>query len=99
MKNISSLYGGAVTTNNKNFSKYSNKEENKLDNFYIIPLIKQILIFFILKLMSVKILYNFFFINIIRYVHKKNIESIHQLFQINNQCGIYNNAKYNTIFL
>ena len=80
MKNISSLYGGAVTTNNKNFSKYSNKEENKLDNFYIIPLIKQILIFFILKLMSVKILYNFFFIHIIRYVHKKNIELILQIF-------------------
>ena len=30
--------------------------------------------------MSVKILYNFFFINIIRYVHKKNIESILQIF-------------------
>ena len=33
MKNISSLYGGAITTNNKDFIKFYNKEYEKLKNF------------------------------------------------------------------
>jgi len=80
MKNISSLYGGAVSTNEKNFIKYCFEEESKMDNFHLGVLSKQILIFFILKLMSIKILYNYFFVNIIRYVHKNDIKSILQLF-------------------
>ena len=80
MKNISSLYGGAVTSNQKNFIKYCSAEDIKMNNFYLITLIKQILIFIILKIMSIKILYKYFFAHIIRYVHKNNIKFILQLF-------------------
>lgn len=80
MKNISSLYGGAVATNDKNFFNFFKKEEKKLKSFLIKPLLKQILIFFILKLMSIRILFKIIFIYIIKYAHAKNIKFILQIF-------------------
>ena len=80
MKNISSLYGGAVSTNEKNFINYCQKEDSKMSQFNLGVLLKQILIFMILKLMSLRFLYRYFFVYIIRYVHKNNIKSILQLF-------------------
>ena len=47
MKNISSLYGGAMSTNNRDFEKFYIEEEKKLKNFPVFSLLKQILIFFI----------------------------------------------------
>ena len=43
MKNISSFYGGAISTNNKEFKDFM-KEYNKLINFPKILLIKQLFI-------------------------------------------------------
>ena len=80
MKNISSLYGGAVTTNNKDFIKFYEKEYEKLNEFSMIPLIKQILIYLTLKLMSQNFLYKFIFIYIIRFAHFNNIKSILKIF-------------------
>ena len=80
MKNISSFYGGAASTNNINFVKFYNKEETKLSNFFYLPLIKQVTIYFILKLMSYDFLYKNFFFHIIKYAHKHNIESVLYLF-------------------
>ncbi len=80
MKNISSLYGGAVSTQDKNFIKYCMSENAKMKKFYSFVLFKQILIFFILKIMSLKILYRYLFIYIIRFVHKNEIQSILKLF-------------------
>ena len=80
MKNISSFYGGAASTNNLDFIKYYNKEEIKLNNFFYIPLIKQVIIYFILKLMSFNFLYKYLFIYIIKFSHKYNIKFILYLF-------------------
>ena len=80
MKNISSFFGGAASTNNKEFIEYYKKENKKLDEFFSLPLIKQISIFVILKLMSINFLYKIFFIHIIQYSYYKNIKSILQLF-------------------
>jgi len=80
MKNISSFYGGAASTNNLDFIKYYNKEEIKLNNFFYIPLIKQVIIYFILKLMSFNFLYKYLFVHIIKFSHKYNIKFILYLF-------------------
>lgn len=80
MKNISSFFGGAASTNNKEFFEYCKIENKRLNKFFSLPLIKQIGIFIILKLMSIKFLYKNFFIYIIQYSHYKNIKPILQLF-------------------
>ena len=80
MKNISSLYGGAVSTRNKNFIKYCSDENNKMQKFYSSILLKQIIIFFILKIMSLKILYKNVFIHIIKFAHKYEVKSFLKLF-------------------
>ena len=46
MKNISSFYGGAISTNNKEFKNFYDKEYEKLKNFPKLSLAKQILIFY-----------------------------------------------------
>ena len=80
MKNISSFYGGAASTNNKDFIEFYNYEENKLSNFFYLPLIKQIGIYFVLKFMSLNLLYKSIFIHIISFSHKKKIKPIQHLF-------------------
>ena len=80
MKNISSLYGGAVSTNDKNFVKFYEKEYNQLNKFSIFPLVKQTLIYFILKIMSQNYLYRFIFIHVIKFAHFNNIKSILKIF-------------------
>ena len=62
MKNISSFYGGAASTNDMKFKKFCIEQEKNLDTFFIFPLLKQVTIFFILKIMSIKYLYKYIFI-------------------------------------
>ena len=80
MKNISALYGGAVASNFNNFHIYLNKESIKLQSFNNILLFKQIIIFFILKIMSIKFLYKYFFFNIIKNSHINNTSPLLKLF-------------------
>ena len=80
MKNISSLYGGAISTNDKKFIDFFKKETAQLKNFSNFVLIKQIVIFFILKLMSIKLLYKSLFRYIIEYSHKNKIQFILKIF-------------------
>ena len=80
MKNISSFYGGAATTNDQNFLKFYNQEEKKLKNFFTIPLIKQTFIYFVLKIMSVDSLYKNFFIYLIKFAHKYQLNIFLRLF-------------------
>ena len=80
MKNISSFYGGAATTNDQNFLKFYNQEEKKLKNFFTLPLIKQTFIYFVLKIMSVDFLYKIFFIYLIRFAHKYQFNIFLRLF-------------------
>lgn len=69
MKNISSLYGGAVATNDSNFYKFYKKEIYKFSNFNFFVLSKQILIFFTLKIMSINLFYKSFFFHIVKKAH------------------------------
>ena len=80
MKNISSLFGGAVSSQDKNFIKYCKEENNKMKKFYGSILFKQIVIFFILKVMSLKILYKYLFLHMIKFVHKYEIRSVLRIF-------------------
>ncbi len=80
MKNISSFYGGAASTNDMKFKKFCIEQEKNLDTFFIFPLLKQITIFFILKIMSIKYLYKYIFSYIITIAHKYKISFLLFLF-------------------
>ena len=79
MKNISSFYGGACSTNNEDFDIFFKNEEKKLKIFLNVHLIKQISIYLILKLMSINLIYKNFFFHIIKYSHKFNLQTILRL--------------------
>ena len=76
MKNVSSLYGGAVTTNDYNFYKFYDQESKNLLDFNFLILFRQTLIFVILKVMSINILYKFIFFKIIKKAHKQQNDFI-----------------------
>ena len=80
MKNISSFYGGAVATSDKKFIKFYEEEYSKLDNFPKSSMMKQIIIYVILKVMSLRILYKTIFLHLIKFAHFKNIKTILKLF-------------------
>jgi len=80
MKNISALYGGAVTTNNSEFYHYASKKINSFNNFPTQLLFKQFIIFLILKILSVNFLYRAIFFKVIRFSHLYNIKSLLKLF-------------------
>ena len=80
MKNISALYGGAVTSNIKNFDLFSKKSISQFENFSKIILLKQITIFFILKILSFNLFYKHFFFKIIKYTYTNNVRFLLKLF-------------------
>tara|TARA_Y100000590_G_scaffold293875_1_gene331001 strand:- start:276 stop:1532 length:1257 start_codon:yes stop_codon:yes gene_type:complete len=80
MKNISGLYGGAITSNNKYFHEYSKNELLKYDSFPKLILLKQIFIFFILKILAVNLLYRYCFFKVIKYTHINNFSFLLKIF-------------------
>jgi len=72
MKNISGMYGGSVSTNDKNFINFSKNELIEYQKFPFLKYFKQCVIFFILKLLSLKYFYKLFFFRFLRRAHKKN---------------------------
>ena len=74
MKNISGLYGGAVTSNNKNFNSFSKEKILEFRTFPKIILYKQIIMFFVLKTLSINMLYKYLFFGIIKYVYINKID-------------------------
>ena len=80
MKNISALYGGAITSNNKDFDTYSRNEIHKFGTFPRLILLKQIFIFFILKILAINLFYKYFFFKIIKYTHIKNFNFLLKIF-------------------
>lgn len=80
MKHISAFFGGAVSTNDSDFYNFFLNETKNNKTFFKLKLFKQIFIFFILKIMSIKILYKLIFIHLIRVSHEYNIKSIMRLF-------------------
>ena len=75
MKNISAFFGGGVSTNDKKFIEFANKEIKFFKEFSKIILLKQVIIFFVLKALKLRILYKFFIL-IIKRAHKKKLSSI-----------------------
>ena len=74
MKNISALYGGGVSTNDIKFIKFCKTEILNYSNFPLFLYIKQNLIYFFLKIISVNFIYKKFFFKIVKYAHlKKNL--------------------------
>jgi len=80
MKNISALYGGAVTSNIKDFDFFSKKEIFKYTSFPKIILFKQIIVFFILKILSVNLFYKYVFFRIIKLAYVNNVRFLLKLF-------------------
>ena len=80
MKNISALFGGAVVTNNSQFYHYAKKKIYNFKKFPIELLLKQSIIFLVLKILSNKFLYKIIFFKIIKFSHLYNIKSFLKLF-------------------
>lgn len=80
MKNISALYGGGVSTNDNNFYNFAKKEIANFRNFSIYIYTRQMLIYVILKILSVNFIYKFFFFSIIKFAYKKNVKFLLQIF-------------------
>ena len=80
MKNISALYGGAVAYNFSDFHIYLEQELLKLKKFNKIIYFRQALIFFILKIMSINLLYKYFFLNIVKTAHIRNKNFLLKIF-------------------
>ncbi len=80
MKNISALFGGAVTTNNLEFYHYANRKMDSFNKFPIQLLFKQSIIFLILKILSIGFLYKIFFFRIIKIAHIYDIRFLLKLF-------------------
>ena len=73
MKNISAMYGGSVETNNKNFYEFATNQLKEFEKFPMMRFFMQSSIFLILKTLSIKIIYNLFFFNLIKLANKKII--------------------------
>ena len=72
MKNISAMFGGSVSTNDKNFVKFADKEMNDFKRFPLITYLKQCIIFLILKILKINFIYKLFFLNLIKYANKNH---------------------------
>jgi dTDP-4-amino-4,6-dideoxygalactose transaminase len=79
MKNICSLYGGYLGTNNKFIAKYINERIYKFQNFPNLVFLKKIFIYILFKILTTKLVYNFFFFYILKIGHKYNINCILKL--------------------
>ena len=80
MKNISALYGGGVASNIKDFNLYGKKQISTFANFPKLILLRQIFIFFILKVLAIGFLYKYFFFNIIKFAHTYKINFLLKIF-------------------
>ena len=80
MKNISALYGGGVSTNDKDFTNFAHKEISKYSNFPLFLIVKQSIIFILLKIFSVNLFYKIFFFKIIKFAHFKNNQFLLKIF-------------------
>lgn len=80
MKNISALYGGGISHNDKQFNFFFKNYQSSLNNFSNIILIKQAIVFLLLKVFSNNFIYRIFFFHIVKISHLKNIKLIIKMF-------------------
>ena len=72
MKNISAFFGGGVAANDKKFKISSESKIKKYKSFNNVELIKQVIIYFILKIFSIKLFYKHIFFKILKRAHISN---------------------------
>tara|TARA_B100001964_G_C14160648_1_gene566522 strand:+ start:19 stop:726 length:708 start_codon:yes stop_codon:yes gene_type:complete len=72
MKNISALYGGGISTNDIYFKDFAIKEISKYSDFPNLLLIKQSMMYLILKILSITFFYKILFFKVVKYAHLKN---------------------------
>ena len=72
MKNISAMYGGSVSTNDKDFTKFAKNEISNYNNFPFVLFSKQCVIYLILKMLKINFIYKLFFLKLIKNAHKTN---------------------------
>ena len=94
MKNISALYGGGVSHNDKIFLEYIKNESIKYQSFPITVLSKQLIIYFLLKMFGIHLIYKYFFFHIVKLSHQRNIRSILKLFYPSLKFKVINFPKY-----
>ncbi len=75
MKNVSSFFGGGVATNDNVFKDFANNEISNYTEFFKFKLIKQIIIYFILKALKFPLFYQLF-LKILKKSHLKNSKFI-----------------------
>ena len=71
MKNVSSFFGGGVATDDIDFKVFAKHEISNYREFFKFVLLKQIIIFFILKVLKFRLFYQLF-LKIITISHQKN---------------------------
>ena len=79
MKNISGMYGGSVSSDDEKFINYSKNELTKFQKFPFIKYSIQCVIYFILKIISLKYIYKLFFFNFLKKTYKKKNKYILKL--------------------
>ncbi len=79
MKNISGLYGGCLSHNNKEFFNFCKKEFEKKITFPNILLFRQMIIFLVLKIFSINLLYKYFFNYLFYFSTKYNLNVVQNL--------------------
>ncbi len=94
MKNISAMYGGALATNNSKFIRFYYDLNKKNKSFFKSLMSKQILIYLILKIMSINILYNLFFKYLIKYSHQYQAKPLLKIFYPSLRFQIIDFPKY-----
>ena len=72
MKSLSAMYGGSVSTNDKQFINFARHEILTFKKFPLIKYLKQCIIYFILKLLSINFFYKALFLKIIKKAHEND---------------------------
>lgn len=80
MKNISAFYGGALAYNSQDFKNFCDNSIRNFSKFSKFLLAKQICIYFILKLMSLRLFYKYFFFRIIKIANNFDIKFLQNIF-------------------
>lgn len=79
MKNFSAFYGGACLTSDIELAEYLDGKVKKLKNFNNYLYVKQIILFFILKILLSKYIYNMFFFYLLKYSEINKIKFVQKL--------------------
>ncbi len=76
MKNVSAIFGGALLTSDMDIYNFANKKKKEFKTFSTKLYFSKFILYFSLKFLLSKIIYNIFFFYIIRISHDKKIKKL-----------------------